>query len=139
MTTSAKIGYGNLFAIESQASPAVYETLAEVTNITPPGRSKDAVDATHSQSPDRYREFIAGLKDGGECSIELNFVPNGGDFDKLDAAFESDELVNCRITFTDTSVWTFAGIMTGLEPEAPLDDKMMATATFKISGKPTFA
>jgi predicted secreted protein len=139
MSTNARIGHGNLFAIQNQNSPATYDTLAEVTNITPPGRAKDAVEATHTQSPSRYREYISGLRDGGECSIELNFVPGGTDFDKLDEAYESDELVSCRITFTDLSVWTFDAVMTGLEPEAPLDDKMVASATFKISGKPTFA
>lgn len=139
MTTNARIGHGNLFALENQNSPATYDTLAEVTNITPPGRSKDAVEATHTQSPNRYREFISGLKDGGECSIEMNFVPAGTDFDKIDEAFESDELVNCRITFTDLSVWTFSAIVTGVEPEAPVDDKMVVSVTFKISGQPTFA
>ena len=77
MTTNARIGYGTLFQTGNGAVPEVFTTLAEVTNITPPKMSRDTVDATHEESPGAWREFIAGLKDGGDVSLDLNFIPGG--------------------------------------------------------------
>lgn len=138
MTTQAKIGHGTTFAIQT-GSPLDYETIAEVTNITPPNLARDAVDATHTASEEGWREFIPGLKDAGEVSIELNFVPGSDSTDLLMEAFNAAEPVTCKITFPDSPAteWTFAAIMTGFETEAPVDDKMTATATFKLTGKPT--
>ena len=35
------------------------------------------VDATHMASTDKWREFVGGLRDAGEVSITINFVPGG--------------------------------------------------------------
>lgn len=141
MSTSATIGYGTLFKSGNGASPEVFTTLAEVTNITPPGWSRDTVDATHELSPGAHREFIAGLADAGEVSIDINFVPGG----TAQAALEAEKaltgssaLINRQIIFPGGSYVTFAAIMTGYEPDAPIDDKLSATVTLKVSGVPTF-
>ncbi|WP_447411788.1 phage tail tube protein, partial [Clostridium perfringens] len=63
------------FAIADPATPTNFVDVGEVTSITPPSDTDDMVDATHTQSPNRTREFIAGLTDPGECSFEMNFVP----------------------------------------------------------------
>lgn len=141
MTTQAKIGHGSTFAIKA-GSPAQFVDVAEVTSITPPNMTRDAVDATHTASPDGWREFIPGLKDAGEVTIEFNFVPGSPSTQLLVDAFNADEPVECQITFPDGSpatVWSFEAIVTGLEFEAPVDDKMTGTATFKITGKPTLS
>jgi predicted secreted protein len=140
MTTLAKIGYGTLFKTGNGAAPEVFTTLAEVTAITPPSMARDSVDASHEQSPDSWREFIAGMKDGGEVSLDLNFVPGGTAAAALAAELDlegSEAVKNRQILFTDGSMFEFAGFLTGWEPDAPLDDKMSGTATFKVTGKPT--
>ena len=141
MATSARIGYGTLFASGNGASPEVFTTLGEVTAITPPGWSRDTVDATHEQSPGAHREFIAGLADAGEVSLDINLVPGGA----AKAAIEAEKAltgssaaINRRITFPDGSYLTFVGIMTGDEEDSPIDDKMSASLTYKVSGVPTF-
>lgn len=123
--------------------------VAEVTGITPPNISRETQDATHTESPGGYREFIAGLKDGGEVTTELNLVPDSASTALLLGLFDlegSAALTQCRIIFPDgdadaspitASVWAFSAICTGLTPEAPLAEKMAASATWKISGKPT--
>lgn len=141
MSTQARIGYGTLFASGNGASPEVFTTLGEVTNITPPGWSRDTVDATHEQSPDAHREFIAGLADAGEMSLDINYVPGGAASSSLEAEKSltgPSAAINRRLTFPDGSYMTFVGILTGFEPDSPIDDKMAATITFKVSGKPTF-
>ncbi len=140
MTTLARIGYGTLFKTGDGASPEVFTALAEVTAITPPKMARDTVDVSHEQSPGAWREFIAGMKDGGDVSLDLNFVGAGPAMLALTAELDLDgpsAVKNRQITFVDGSKFTFAAILTALEPDAPLDKQMTATATFKVTGKPT--
>jgi predicted secreted protein len=148
MTTEAKIGRGNKFQLfDTNASPPAWTTVAEVKNITPPAYARDTQEATHTESPDGYREFVSGLRDAGEISVELNFVPDSDTTDMVFASFDSDELQQVRILFRDgsqsgpsptCSKFTASGFITGFTTEGPLDDVMSGTVNFKISGKPTF-
>lgn len=150
MTTEARIGHGTLFEILGMVgSPPApgWVRVAEVVSVTPPSLARDAVDATHTESPEKWREFIPGLRDGGEASIEMNFIPAGAGTERILQSFNSDDVASCRIIFPDgdadaspitATVWEFSGFITGFAPEAPVDGKMSATVTVKISGKPTF-
>ncbi|MPZ58438.1 MAG: hypothetical protein GEU91_18485 [Rhizobiales bacterium] len=135
MTTDAAIGHGTIFSVLT-ALPSTFTTIAEVTSIGPPSQARDAIDATHMNSPEQWREFIGGLKDGGEVAIELNYVPGSATSALLIGEIAQAAARTYRITFVDASVWLFSGIMTGFESEAPVDDKMTATAIFKVTGKP---
>lgn len=139
MKTEARIGHGSKFQTGDGNSPEAFTDMAEVTSITPPNMSRDSVDASHMQSPDEWREFIAGLKDGGEVSLELNFVPGGSAILALLAELNlaADAATKTRrILFPDLSYFEFEAFLTACEPEAPVDDKMTAAATFKITGRP---
>lgn len=142
MTTQAQIGHGTTFQINTTTnnSPDMWVTIAEVVSVTPPSLSRDAIDATHSTSPNKWREFIPGLRDGGEVTLEVNFIPSGVGTSTILATFTSDDKVNARINFPDSPVttWEFLAFITAFEPDAPFDDKMSATVTFKLSGEPAF-
>jgi len=139
--TKARIGYGVLFKIESDASPQAFITVGEVLNVKPPSLSRDAVDATHTESPNGYREFIPGLKDGGEVSFDINFVPGATGITTLLAQLGLDTASACKISLPGTPAydWSFDAILTGFEPDAPIDDKMTASVTFKVTGQPSLA
>lgn len=128
--TNAALGYGSTFGIHNGS---IYVDVAEVTNITWPGYSRDAVDATHMASPDTFREYIPGLMDAGEVTIELNFQPSASDVIVAamvagKGAFQIEHVSGVKVQFD--------AIVTGYEPTVPLDDKMVASATFKVTGKP---
>lgn len=128
------IGYGSIFEIGNGANPEVFTAIAEVFDLTPPSDTMDMVDVTHFGSPNRTREFVSGLVDPGECSFEMNFVPGSASDMAIQAWKVSGEGKTCRITYPNATTWTFTGYLTGYEPAVPLEDKMTATVTIKVTG-----
>ena len=120
--------------------------IAEVTSIGGPKLARDTIEVTHHQSTDMWREFIKGLKDGGEVSLELNFMPfdtsHNAATTGILADFGDDTTVAAWVlTFPDSGAtqWEFDGIVTAFETSEPFDDKLMASVTIKVTGVPTLA
>jgi predicted secreted protein len=113
--------------------------ITNLTNISGPGMTADVIDVSSHGSANKYREFVQGLRDGGEIEVEGNF--NMASAGHIITAFEATTLQACVITFptTPATTWTFSGIVTGFSTEAPHDDKITYSATIKVSGKPTLA
>lgn len=136
--------HGTALKLGDGASPEVFTEIAEVTNISGPGMSLDTVEVTAHDSTDYTREFIAGLKDYGEVSIEGNFLPAGGTHDistGMLKKYEDRTITNFQLVMVDAAptTWTFAALVTSFEPSYPYDDKAGFSATFKITSKPTLA
>src|SRR5690625_5827761 len=74
MATNASIGYGSKYSIKDNGS--TFTDLGEVVNIEGGSDDTDLIDVTHMQSPNRRREFIGGLIEGGEITAELTIEPN---------------------------------------------------------------
>jgi predicted secreted protein len=142
MTTGAKIGFSTVFKVGSTASPSVFTAIAEVINITGPGLARESVDVTSRDSLEQWREFIPALKDAGEVTITMNFLPGNTtqNLSGLLGQFNADTIRDYQIVFPGGSpTWTFRGFLTAFEPDNPMDTQMSASATFKITGKPTLA
>ena len=133
--TDATIGLGTTLAYGDGGSPEVFTTVAEVVSISGPGMSRELPDATHLGSPNGYREFIGGLRDGGEVTLELNWLPGNATHDQDNAGR------NWRITLptTPAATVTFTGVVSAFEPDIPVDDKMSLSVTIKVSGAVTIA
>lgn len=120
-------------------------TVAEVNDITPPSLSRDDIEVTHHQSPSRWREFIKGLKDAGEFSMSINYIPSNSTHNAstgLLADFANDTTIDTwTLVFPDTAAttWSFPGYVKGFSPSAPIDDKLSADVTMKVAGQPTLA
>ena len=140
-TSVATAGYGCLFKIGDGAGSEVFATIAEVTSIDGPGLSMDTIEVTHMESPNAAREYIAGLKDGGEISLELNLLPDDTNQTALRTCWMNRTLRNFKVSWTDTTpaVWSFAGFVTSYQPSAAVDDKLSCSVTIKLTGVPTFA
>ncbi|WP_060877797.1 phage tail tube protein [Streptomyces scabiei] len=118
------------------ATPEVFTPIANVTDITPPGIERETYDVTAHDSEDAWREFIGGLKDGGEVELDLNYDPR--EHDSLLADFADAVPRSYKVVWPGTlGNWAFKAIITNFEPEAPHDDKLAASVTYKVSGKPT--
>lgn len=134
----AAIGHGLDFKRGDGGSPTTFSTVGEITSLTAPTLTRDAVEKTHTQSPERWREFLGGLKDGGEVTAELNFDPADATTTSFLNDVNTNTLQEYQIEWPNGTTWEFFGLITGFEPGAPLDDRMTASVTLKLSGKPTF-
>lgn len=113
-----------------------FTAIANVTNVSGPEIERETYDVTSHDSLDGWREFIGGLKDGGEVSLELNYDPSKHDV--LVADFEDSEPRDYKIVFPkNLGTWEIKALLTGFSQEAPVDDKLSAELTFKVTGKPT--
>ena len=135
--SNAAIGYGATFAIGDGGDPETFTAVSEVVSITPPGYSRDAVEATHLQSTDGFKEFVEGMKETTDVELTLNWVPSATD--AMITAFLASAQ-NYKITAPNGVSVTVTGFFTGYTPaELTPDGKQEATATLKVTGKPTWA
>lgn len=135
MTTEAMIGYGTVFEMAQQATPSTFVAMGEVINVDPGEDDDEEVEATHYTSPDRTREYIAGLTTPGEMTVEGNFIP-GSATDLAIIAARGKKNVG-RITFPNGVRKTFPIVRRGYNQAIPLDDRMTFTANFKRAGAST--
>jgi predicted secreted protein len=130
--------FGTAFQMGDGAAPEVFTALANCTGITPPGIERETIDVTSHGSPEQWMEFIAGLKNGGEVSLELNYDPREHDVPLQEQLASDGDPRNFKIVWPkQLGEWSFAAVMTGFAPDAPYDDKLSAEVKFQVSGKPT--
>jgi Lambda phage tail tube protein, TTP len=136
--TGAITGTGVIFSIGngSGGGSITYTDVGEVTNIKHPSITREAIDATHLASPDKFREFIAGMLDTEPATISLNYVPSAAD--PLYAAILAGA-GDFRITHPNGVKMDFMGIPTNFAPGDVSNDKMQGEFVVKGSGKPIFS
>lgn len=132
-------GFGTQLQRGDGATPTeVFTTIARVANIKPPPIKRDTYDSTTHDSEEQWEEAEAGIKRTGEVSIDIRYNPLI--HDSLLADVNDETPRNYRIVFPTSPpvTWRLRMWLTGFEPEAPHDDLLAASATFKVTGKPTF-
>ncbi|MDP2363717.1 MAG: phage tail tube protein [Ignavibacteria bacterium] len=116
--------------------------LAELTNISGPSETMDTIDVSSHDSADRYKEFVAGLRDGGDISLEGNFIK--GDTTGQVAMYADFQAGTKRAWIVKMPGWAAGkpqiagdGFITAFAISYPYEDKISFTATIKLTGKPT--
>jgi predicted secreted protein len=114
-----------------------WEDQAEVNSISGPTMSRDTIDVTSLDSTGGYREFIAGFRNPGTVSLNMNFTR--ATYEQMKEDFESDDLQNYEIVLPDDEETTleFEGFVTEVPLDIPADDKVSANVTIQISGEVT--
>lgn len=134
-------GFGTQLQRGDGATPEVFTTIANVTSISGPSFALDTIDVTAHDSANGIREFVAGLVDVGEISLDLNFDPSETTHTGL-----RDDLINriarhFKLVFpvSPAVTWSFTALVTAFSLNEPMDDKLSGSVTLKISGLPTFS
>ncbi len=146
--TQARLGWGTLIQCATTApdTDGVYQdthiTVTEAQSISGPNLSADDIDVTNHDSEGGFREFIAGLKEGGTCTFSGNFVPDDVTHarlidDQKDGTRRNWQIVlPDRPAIGDRSVIDFTGYVQACGFEFPTDSQMTYNATVKIAGEP---
>ncbi|PKB19657.1 hypothetical protein B0I00_1897 [Novosphingobium kunmingense] len=117
--------------------------LVGVSEVGTPEVTVDFVDSTHLKSPDKFKEFLATLKEGSEFDVVMNYVPRS----------PTDLLCRAQLTqkrafkivepdFDGEAVQDIdgTGLVIGYKPNPMTPGEMRtATLTIKVSGSPTYA
>lgn len=136
--TDVTIGWGGEFWLDD--ANGVLSQLQEIISTPFPNPQVADVEATHMKSPNRRREYIAGLIEDGEGTVEMNYIP-GSPTDTLIRAALNDGVTRSFkvITPIDAAagdLWEITGdcIVKGYERTAPIDDRKTATMTIRFTG-----
>ncbi len=112
--------------------------IANLTSIGEIGVESEEIDATDLDSPDNYKEFIAGSKDAGEVSIAGN-IKDESNVEKMLALAESQSIEKWTVTYPSGAKWAFnAFVKSFKDGEKTTDGLATFTASLRISGKPVY-
>jgi len=111
--------------------------IAEITEISGPGKTRDVIDVTSLDSTDLYRVFIAGFRDAGTVTYTVIFTR--ATYEVINDDFESDTLQNYEILLPDaeSTSFEFEGLVTELPLSIPPDDAVKMSVSIKLSGQVT--
>jgi len=140
----AKIAWGSYFAIgqsnsvpPAAASGDTFDNVSEVTSGEPPDEQVDDVEVSHWGSPDRTKEYKAGMIDGGEVTLDVNFNPEEiENHRRLVQLKKSGQVRNMRFVSTDgMETIDFPGYIKGLKRNmGGPGDPLTASVTIKVAG-----
>lgn len=113
-------------------------SIAELSSVSGLELSADTIETTNLDSGG-WRQFIQGVKDGGEVSISGYFNPGDTNGQKaVYDAFGTGAVTTFKIAFPSTlgAEWQFNGIVTGVTTGAEMEDTVTFEATIKVTGTP---
>jgi len=112
--------------------------IANLTSIGEIGVESEEIDATDLDSPDNYKEFIAGSKDAGEVSLAGN-IKEESNVEKMLALAESQSMEQWEVKYPSGATWTFNGFLKSFKDGEKTPDGLATfSATIRVSGKPVY-
>jgi predicted secreted protein len=115
--------------------------IAEVVGVQGPSATRDSIEVTHLTSDNGWKEFLGGLKDGGEVSFTLNWLSSNSGHVQIAADFVSGSLIAWAIEPSGVSAdaVSFSAFVSKFAPNADKSKQLDAAVTLKISGAVTYA
>ena len=137
MSSSALDSQGMLIQYGTAASPIVWSTITEVSEISGPGGQAAEIDVTDLSSS--AKEFRMGLQDEGQITLSVNYIPQNTVHEQLRTNRAAQTLTNFQIIFTDSpeTIWRFTAYVLGLEISNSVDDVTKGSITLRVSGSIT--
>ena len=136
MTTSAFISKFKL-ALGDGASPQSYTDIEEVLSVTGVGKTNELIEVTNFDSPSSTKEFIAGLAEGSEVTVECNFKSSSTVQAALITHVDGGLTKNFKLYHTNTSPnesWQFDAVCLGWQIVPWPTEQNKIQFTLKITG-----
>ena len=137
-------GYGAVLGLGTAVSSVA--TITNISSISGPNQSRDAIDITTLASASITKEFIPGMVDPGELTMELNY--NETEALVLTAAtygLGNHYPVYYKIQFPDStntsasSNFSGSGFITALGHALDTGSKISQSVTLKLTGPATYS
>lgn len=141
MTTEAELGIGTQLQYETVvgASPLAFTDVPEVLDIPTLTETREFVEATNQDSGDT-REYIAGLNDAEEVTIEMNYLPHSAAQNELYTRYQARTRCKWRVVEESTSpdiTWEFDAFIASHGVSFPTADKKVRTIVLRRTGPMT--
>lgn len=142
MVTQAKLGYGTLLQYRDNGD---WKNIAERVTIGGPSHTSDNVEVTNMDSPGGSKEYIPGLADTGEVTLEGNFIPGDAGQQQMLKDQKNRKVRDWRLVFPtaenieDRHKFSFEAYVQNLNFNYPTQEAMTISATFKLAGDTTLA
>ena len=128
MATTGLHGHGTTLAIGGSA-------VGQIISISGPNMTRDSIEITNMGSTSKWREFIPGMLDAGECTADV--VYDGTAVATFLAAQLTQTAQTITVTFPDEGTWAASGFLTSLGHSIPYDDKVSQSVGMKFTGAAT--
>lgn len=137
MTTQAISSQGVELQVGNGASPEVFTAICDIVSFDGPSQTADPLEASSLCSTSK--EFIAGLRDGGEISLSLNFAPANTYHKQFQSNLAAGTIRNYRIELTDSpaTVYEFTAFVTAFSFSAAQNTIFAGSVTLKVTGDVT--
>lgn len=141
MSTSALASQGMTLGVGNAASPEVYTSISDISDITGPDGSAGEIEVTDLSSS--AKAFRRGLPDNGSVKFTIFYQPADTQHAQLfsDFSASTETARNYRITFTDSpnTTWTFNAYVANFSISNGLDGVTTADVSLRIKGTITEA
>lgn len=136
MPSKQIIAYGGTF--ERSLNGTTWTTIPEVKALGIPQITQEYQEATSLDSPDNFREYIKGMRDAGEITVQAGYTPAGYEQQLADQA--AADPVYYRATMakspgqTAGDRFTFRGFPVPRATPGALGDIVNMDITIRITG-----
>lgn len=140
MSTNVLSGHGTLISRAPLATPAVFTVIGELGDVTPPELYRNEFEAMSQQ--DNIDSYVLGMLRRQQLKVPINFIPTNGTHDHLTGLYkalitEPPPYEGYKLTYPDATQLVFSGQVQSIAPKAPVDGKLSADVTIRLSGKMT--
>lgn len=135
MTVSAKSGKGAKLLVDISGTDTLIYGVQDIES--PEIGSGDEYDATHHESDGK--EYVTGLKDGGEITLPVVFDGDDAGQAHLLASAGSDiaESFTLKLPDTDKTQMTFDAKVKSFKATAPVQGVLTANLVLRVNGAVT--
>ncbi len=138
--SEARIGWGGEFHLSTDETPSNYFELVEVVSFGLPNDQADEVEVTHLKSPNKRKEYIRGLLDGGEVEVSLNYDPGSATDLAIVDARDTGDVRAIKFVLPDQTgepeweIETFGFVKGYARGPVQAGEKIESTVTIRITG-----
>jgi hypothetical protein len=135
---AGKVSQGTTLSRESSLGSASFTAVANVVSWDGPSTENPEIDVTALSST--AKEFLGGLVDFGELTLEINYDPNNATHQQIFADMEASPptVTGWRIQFQNPTInFYWPAFIKGFSISGAVDEKMSGSLTLRLSGART--